>query len=269
MHYQEYKPPRELAPWVKLFWVFENRSNEPVPETIVADGCPELIIHFGAPFAEGDRAGNFSMQPAAVVCGQLTRPLVLQSSLEVGMIGIRFQPNGMVPFLSDSMQALTDFRVPAEELFGDVDQLIDEIVESSNDSQRLDACHRFLFRSIDLDREKGAVRGALESIQQTRGQISVEALATKTGRSRRSLEMAFQREVGTSPKMYCRIARFRYLFDALSESGPTVPWVQVALDSGYFDQSHLIRDFRRFAGDPPTSFLADRSSFADSVNHAS
>ena len=266
MRYQEYTPPIELASWIKLFWVFESRSNESVPETIVADGFPELIIHFRSPFAEVDRAGQFLKQPAAVACGQLTRPLVLHSSLDAGMIGIRFQPSGMAPFLSTSMQALTDARVPAENTFVDVDQLIEEIAESSNDAQRIAACNRFLIRSIDLDRENVCIRRALESIMLTRGRISVESLATLTGTSRRSLELAFQREVGTSPKMYCRITRFRHILDAMSENGPSVNWVQIALDSGFFDQSHLIRDFRRFAGDSPTSFLADQSSFAHAVN---
>lgn len=265
MRYQEYKPPIELASWIKLFWVFENRSNEPVPETIVADGFPELIIHFRSPFAEVDRAGQFLKQPAVVVCGQLTRPLVLHSSLDAGMIGIRFQPSGMAPFLSTPMQSLTDARVPAEDLFVGIDQLIDEITDASNDAQRVAACNRFLIRSIDFDRDNICIRRALDRIMHTRGRISVESLATLTGTSRRNLELAFQKEVGTSPKMYCRITRFRHLFDAVSDD-PSVKWVQMALDSGFFDQAHLIRDFRRFAGDSPTSFLADQTSFAHSVN---
>ena len=266
MRYQEYKPPIELASWIKLFWVFESRSNDPVPETIVADGFPELIIHFRSPFAEVDRAGHLLRQPVAIACGQLTGPLVLHSSLDAGMIGIRFQPSGMAPFLSTPMQALTDARVPATDLFADVDQLMDEVVESSNDAQRIAACNRFLLRSIDPDRENICVRRALESIMHARGSISVESLSTLVGMSRRSLELAFQREVGTSPKMYCRITRFRHLYDAVSENSPSVDWVQVALDSGFFDQSHLIRDFRRFAGASPISFLADQTSFAHSVN---
>lgn len=266
MRYQEYKPPIELAPWIKLFWVFESRSNDPVPETVVADGFPELIIHFGSPFAEVDRAGKILKQPPAVVCGQLTRPLVLHSSLDAGMIGIRFQPSGMAPFLSASMRSLTDARVPAESLFVDIDQLIEDISESSNDGDRIAACDRFLIRSIDPDRETRSVRRALETIMLTRGSISVESLATLMGRSRRGLELAFQKEIGTSPKMYCRITRFRQIFDVMSETGPSANWVGIALDSGFFDQSHLIRDFRRFAGAPPTSFLADQTSFAQSIN---
>jgi AraC-like DNA-binding protein len=265
MRYNEYKPPIELAPWIKLFWVFESRSNDPVLETIVADGFPELIVHFRSPFAELDRAGLFLKQSAAVACGQLTRPLVLRSSLDAGMIGIRFQPGGMAPFLSTSMQSLTDARVPAENLFVDIDQLIEEILESSNDAQRVAACNRFLIRSIDFDRENIRVRRTLERIMLTRGCISVESLATLMGTSRRSMELAFQKEVGISPKKYCRITRFRHLFDAVS-NGQSVNWVRIALDSGFFDQSHLIRDFRQFAGDSPSSFLADQTSFAHSVN---
>lgn len=265
MRYQEYKPPVDLAPWVKLFWVFECRSNDPVPETIVADGCPELIIHFRSPFAEIDRDGKLLKQPVAVACGQLTRPLVLHSSLNAGMIGIRFQPSGLAAFVSDSMQSLTDARVPAETLFTDIDQLIEEVVGSTNDAERIAACNRFLFRSINYDRENLCVRRTLDRIVHAHGHIAVESLATLAGRSRRSLELAFQSEIGTSPKMYCRITRFRHILDAVSID-PSARWVQVALDSGFFDQSHLIRDFRRFAGDSPTSFLADQTTFAQTVN---
>ena len=266
MRYQEYPPPAELAPWIKLYWVFEGRSNEPEPETLVADGFPELIIHFRSPFAEVDHLGQLRRQPAVVACGQLTQPLVLHSSLDAGMIGIRFQPSGMVPFISAPMQLLTNARVSADHLFVDIDSLVEDIMKASNDAQRVTACNRFLCRSLDSDRDNVHVRQAVKTIRRTRGCISVDALTTLMGTSRRSLELAFNKEVGTSPKMYCRITRFRNLFDAVSTDGPTVNWVHAALDSGFFDQSHLIRDFRRFAGESPTSFLAEQTTFAHSVN---
>ena len=90
MRYQEFKPPAELAPWIKLFWIVEDRSHEPTRETVVADGCPELIIHFRSPFSELNRLGQWLVQPTAITCGQLTEPLELQSSTNAGMIGIRF-----------------------------------------------------------------------------------------------------------------------------------------------------------------------------------
>ena len=265
MRYQEYEPPKELAPWIKLFWVFESRSNDPAPETIVADGYPELIVHFRTPFSELDSSGRFVQQSAAVACGQLTKPLVLQSSRDVGMVGIRFQPSGMFPFTSSSMQPLTDARVSASELFADAEQLVEAVADARNDQQRVAACTRYLIRSFDVERENSSVRRALERIIDVRGCISVDSLATLAGISKRNLQLAFQKHVGISPKSYCRIARFHHLYEGVSEEA-NVNWIQVALDAGFFDQSHLIHDFRQFAGDAPSAFLTEQTAFARSVN---
>lgn len=266
MRYQAYQPPIELAEYIKLFWVFENRANNPIPETIITDGHPEIIIHFRSPFAELDHSGTFLKQSTAIACGQLTKPLVLQSSSDAGMLGIRFHPNGMAPFHSIPMQSLTDRRVPAGHLFPDIHQLNDIISISTNDAQRLSACSRFLIRRLDRERAGKCVRPALDSIIQTHGRLTVDDLADLTGRSRRSLELAFQRDVGISPKMFSRITRFRHVFDIISSKDLSANWVQIALDSGFFDQSHLIRDFRQFTGHSPTSYLPNRTSFAHSIN---
>ncbi|HBE69029.1 MAG TPA: hypothetical protein DDW52_12845 [Planctomycetaceae bacterium] len=267
MRYQEYLPPSELAQWVKLFWVFESHSHQPAVEQVVADGFPELIIHYRAPFQK-IQSGQLVDQPEAVVCGQLTRPLQLCSSPRAGMIGIRFQPSGMAACLPNSilMRTLTDAQIPAHELFEDIDPLIEAIQESLTDAQRVAACNRFLMRTICGDAEDFGVGKAVDRIMQAGGCISVESLADLSGKSLRSLELAFQRVIGTSPKMFCRIARFRYVYDSVSESAPSADWVRIALDAGFFDQSHLIRDFRRFSGESPTAFLAAQTPFTAAVN---
>lgn len=266
MRYKEYLPPSELASWIKLFWVFENRSNNPISETIVTDGSPELIVHYGSPFKEVDRSGQIRTQPLAVVCGQLTKPLILESSRNAGMIGIRFHPNGMAPFLSASMHSISDIRVSAENMFTETDKFIEEIINSANDKHRIAACYRFLIGSMHPTCRNFSVRHALDLIIQSRGTISVKHLASTIGVSKRSLELAFREEVGTSPKMFCRITRFRRVFDEVSKETSSVDWIQTALDSGFFDQSHLIRDFHRFSGRSPTSFLANKTTFTQTVN---
>ena len=143
-----------------------------------------------SPFAEKDPKGHFLTQPAAVACGHLTRPLVLQGSMDAGMIDIRFKPSGMAPFLSTSMQSITDARVSAEDLFPEIHRLIEETVASSNDGQRIAACNRFLFGALVSKRENPRVPAALQRILQAHGHISVESLASHIGASRRSLEMA-------------------------------------------------------------------------------
>jgi transcriptional regulator GlxA family with amidase domain len=90
------------------------------------------------------------------------------------------------------------------------------------------------------------------------GQISADQLAQCAGLTTRQLERRFQVYVGVSPKFLCRIVRFRAIFDRLQSS---TPWSSIAIDCGFVDQSHLIRDFKQFAGQSPTVFLAAQSEF--------
>jgi len=79
-------------------------------------------------------------------------------------------------------------------------------------------------------------------------------LGTESGLGARQLERRFNDLVGVPPRLFASILRFRALFDAL-QSGQRSPWLAAAIDTGYFDQAHMIRDFRRFAGAPPQAFL--------------
>jgi transcriptional regulator GlxA family with amidase domain len=113
---------------------------------------------------------------------------------------------------------------------------------------------------------KLAERGASDAVVQRNvhailasgGQISPDELAQRAGMTARQLQRRFQVSVGVSPKLLCRIVRFRTIFDCLQSRAP---WPSIALDCGFFDQSHLIRDFKQFAGQTPTAFLAAQSEF--------
>ncbi|MFF0471592.1 helix-turn-helix domain-containing protein [Micromonospora zamorensis] len=105
------------------------------------------------------------------------------------------------------------------------------------------------------------------------GQRSVGVLADELGWSRRHLASRFRQEVGLPPKMAARLLRFQRAYAVLTDVGPTarapagvdqpevgaVDWATVATRYGYYDQSHLIRDFRQFAGATPAALLAARA----------
>ena len=74
----------------------------------------------------------------------------------------------------------------------------------------------------------------------------------------------FKAQVGVSPKRYCRIRRFQQAV-ARAHRGRPVDWAQVALDCGYYDQSHFIHEFRAFSGLTPTAYQASRTPFQNHV----
>ncbi|MDG4826960.1 helix-turn-helix domain-containing protein [Asanoa sp. WMMD1127] len=85
----------------------------------------------------------------------------------------------------------------------------------------------------------------------TGGAVPVPALATEAGWSRRQLTAVFRRELGLPPKVLARLVRFERARRAVSRAA-TDGWATVAADAGYYDQAHLIRDFRAFTGSTPT-----------------
>ncbi|HZH02691.1 MAG TPA: helix-turn-helix domain-containing protein [Myxococcaceae bacterium] len=77
-----------------------------------------------------------------------------------------------------------------------------------------------------------------------------------SGYSHRRFIILFERAVGLTPKRYCRLQRFQAALVAARRSKADLPWIEVALAAGYSDQAHLVRDFREFAGIPPSLYRA-------------
>ena len=94
---------------------------------------------------------------------------------------------------------------------------------------------------------------AVKSIDRTNGLVSIENLAERVGWSTRQLQRRFKSAVGISPKLFSRMRRFQRVFCAMENVA--TGWANAAVDSGYYDQAHLIRDFRDFTGQTPTALL--------------
>lgn len=87
------------------------------------------------------------------------------------------------------------------------------------------------------------------AIDRAAGAIPIERLAALRGTSRRQLERVFLDRVGMAPKRFSRLLRFRRVVREIRTDARS--WLDRAMEAGYFDQSHLIREFRSFAGAPP------------------
>jgi AraC-like DNA-binding protein len=103
-----------------------------------------------------------------------------------------------------------------------------------------------------------AVRIALAALDRADGAPAVADVARRLGLSDRRFIEVFRRHVGMTPKRFCRVRRFQRAL-AASDAAATPDWVCVAARYGYFDQSHLIRDFVEFSGLTPTAYAQQRS----------
>jgi AraC-like DNA-binding protein len=111
----------------------------------------------------------------------------------------------------------------------------------------------FLLGRMDLGpRPSPEVSHALTALMESRGQQPIGQLATETGWSHKHLITLFRRQVGVTPKMAARLIRFETVRRRLATG--SLGWARIAADAGYADQSHLVREFRRFTGLTPTVF---------------
>ncbi len=175
-------------------------------------------------------------------------------------MGVRFRPGGVAAFFPMPAMELTDRQIPVSDLWGrDGRRLEDEVNSAADDGVRVAAVSRFLrSRLEDASAPEGPVEHAVRRMLARRGPVPVEGLARELGISRRHLERAFLREAGMPPTLLGRVIRFQSVFQALSAGAG---WIGAALDCGYYDQSHLIRDFRELAGEAPRAFLREEGAF--------
>jgi AraC-like DNA-binding protein len=206
---------------------------------VVPDGRPELILNLGAPF-ETLLDGRWQAQPECFLAGQITGPLLLRANAASHIVGVRLRPQGAAQLLGIPAQELTGRTIPLDELGlkqlagrHDLDGIERDLLQrrSHRDDPLIDESVRLLARSSD-----------------------VAAAAGRLGISSRQLERRFQARVGMPPKLFARIRRFQRVFPAIERDG--AGWVDAAAACGYYDQAHLIRDFRQFAGEPPAALLS-------------
>lgn len=259
MRYAEYSPGPLLAPYVRCYWVLECAASDVAaePERIVPDGCTEIVVHYGDPFRRLDERGVAVSQRRALFAGQLERVLLLVPEGRVGMFGVRFEPAGARPFLDVALAELTGHVVALGDVFGVDGALLEErLLAAPDDAARIGVVESWLAARFGTGRTpRPEVLLAARRVVESSGRIGTDALLHGLFGSRRQLERAFRDHVGLSPKRLARIARFQSVFRRLSEQ-PSADWVRVAVDCGYYDQSHLHRDFRDFAGEPPERFTS-------------
>ena len=232
-------------------WDDEAVAERPV-ERIVPDGCPELILHLGDPFARRDEQGGWLKQPRAFVAGTLTRPWGLRPGERPKTLGVRFRPGAARCVLGAPLDEIADRETALEDLWGAGGT---ELLEAAGGAPDLDDALRAAesWTERRLSRRPGRqpeVRPAVDLILASRGRMRIADAARGLGWSRRRLERAFLRDVGVSPKRFARIVRLNAVLASLG-GGEKESAVEMALEAGYFDQAHLLKDFRALAGATP------------------
>jgi AraC-like DNA-binding protein len=262
MIYRSYAPSRPLADFVERFW---HCSDVPSyrPVRILPTGTLELVINLREDEVriydtlQNDRCVRYS---GAVVGGPYKGCLMIDPMQHSSIIGVHFKPGGAFPFLGTSADELTDLHVDLETLWGRrAAELRERLCAATTVDRRFSLLEDMLLSRLQQAPQRHpAVSIALAAFDRTGGDAAVHDVSRCIGLSQRRFIQVFAAVVGLTPKMYCRVRRFQKARD-LVWNIEKPDWARVAVECGYFDQSHLIRDFQALAGLTPVNYLRQSS----------
>lgn len=264
MRFRQSPPIRALQAVVECLWTLESDG---VPsgeiEPVLPDGCPELVMHFGDRFERLYADGTVERQSDLLFAGQLTNQITLRPAGAVATLGVRFRPGSAAAILHMPQQPLKGTTLGIDSLDGSLSRELAAVMNGSRSlADAIDRVQHVLCARLDARWLDSRVLAAVAMIRQQHGQIDIDTVAHHTEMTRRNLERRFDSLVGISPKRLARIVRFQRALRMLSTRaetrGPHSPvgsGAAMALECGYADQPHFIRDFTELAGCAPGEHL--------------
>lgn len=252
--YVEYAPTAALRPYVRCFWVVRTAGVGLDPachQRVLPDGCMDIILALAGP----DPAARDAWSLTAV--GAMTR--YLDATPVPLRLGARFEPGMGALFLCAPARALTDLEVPLVELWGaDGRRLLAEIAARPSIAERIRALEGWLLRRLAAAGAPDAeVMAAVQRILAGGGRQPVHEVLRTVRCSERQLRRRFDVAVGIGPKHLARIVRLQEAVRHAA-SADTGSWASIAAAAGYYDQPHMIAEFRALAGRTPVEQLGSR-----------
>lgn len=209
-----------------------------------------------------DLSGRILDLPRAAVVGPQTalNSLTTGSGRHIGL-NIMFRPTGFFRLFNQSISEFTDTWFDAADMLGrDFRGLFEALQNEKGLSTRKELVDRFLLARLAATRPAEAVTTASTHIENRRGVCDFGEISSSCGISERQLERQFLQQVGMQPKRFERLTRFRSAL-RMKAHAPSVKWTQVAQDAGYYDQNHLVKDFRKLTGATPSTYLDAITTF--------
>ncbi len=273
MIYSRVSPPAHLRRHIEAFsyWAEEARTSD-ARFAIMSSRAMSLQIDLHDTelcWYDGEALSRRHALKGVTLSGVQTRAFGIDAC-QPRILRVIFRPGGAYPFFGPPAADFRDTAISLEDIWGaEAERLQQRLVQAPTQADMFRILGDVLASAASRPMANHpAVSFALEQAERAPHRTSVASLAQAADLSRKRFIDLFTREVGMTPKLYLRMARFerllRDIFPRLS-----VDWAETAAGFGYFDQSHLIRDFHDFAGMTPTEYLSRRSDWHDSVRDAS
>jgi len=265
---RSYVPASPLCDFVDDFWLYDGYRPRHLKERILPSGTVEMVINLRDDelrIYDRVRPGDCERFSGSIVSGTYDRFFVIDTAEEASLLGVHFRPGGAWPFFSLPVSELLDTHIELDTLWGRAGSELRERLRNA-------LCPIDKFRVLEaalVARLSGpslhgdAVRFAVGVLGRP-GVTTVHAVTQHVGLSHRRFIEVFKTQVGLPPKLFHRVRRFQRIVAHVRQAAEP-EWSHLAVDCGFFDQSHLIGDSSNSRASAPPSLPGISESSSDEV----
>lgn len=256
MFQQFYQPHPALKDFVNNIMIHEVRFDATAPRsTFSFPPLPE----YGLFFYVRDRMDvtHLATQkketlPHCIVVGPQTKGQHITLGHHHLVVKVGFQPGGLYRFLGIPMHELLHSSIYAEDYLGnEIKKVTEQLQSALSFPEMRTIVENYLLQHMEKLKEPLSIDAVLPLVIKDGGLINIVRLASEACLSIRQFERVFQQRIGMPPKFFSRLVRFAHAW-VIKEKQPSITWIKIAHECGYYDQMHLIRDFKEFAGVNPS-----------------
>ena len=247
---------------------YRKSSDQQIEDyLVVPDNSVELVFtssSFNRSFEKNERK-NHTIK--SHLSGLKTLPQQIKIDGDV-LLSVRFKPYGLYMFSGIDLAETIDESILPSDFFGkDICTLEERLFETRSELEQVDLIQDFFMNklhSIDKTRD-AAFDYYVELILKSKGQVSIEELINHTNVSKKTIERKFTQNLGLTPKMYCRIVRIFHALKIPQSTDDTLKFSSIAYDNGFYDQTHFIKEVKRFTGMTPKKYFGIDRSIQESI----
>ncbi|MCG8326503.1 MAG: helix-turn-helix domain-containing protein [Chitinophagales bacterium] len=262
-------PCKALSPYIEYYrelrfeqelsnqYSFRDYPRAALDMVFCFKGAPEIVSSINCSFKLGD----------STFVGHFDNPYEIRFKGGIIIFHVRFKANGVYPLTKIPLEFLTNNSISLNDLLNErMDLLHERLAEKTSSTERIKALEIYLLNAYQDAQLHHRLDYGLGLIHQSRGLLSVKQLTSKLNTNYKSLNRWFLKHVGLSPKRYIQIIRFKHILTEL-EQGQEPNWLQLAVDYGFHDQAHFIKEFKQFSGNSPSIFMEQLSPLSAPFTH--
>ncbi len=251
----------ELAEFVQSLIYYKGFQPGHHIERVVPDGSIYLIFELDGmtrKVFDNDSLEARAEYTGGWLSGAQTEFLSISAHENSEMFVIQFQPAGAARLLPAPVDRYSNQVIQADQIFSEMTvRLRDDLLAAETPADKFKLAESFLIEQCRAADGVDAIVMALVRAIQENSTSKLKDLSANVAYSQKQLIHHFKQRVGLTPKAYQRIVRFNELLPKIMER-QTVAWNKISVECDYFDQSHFIKEFKRFCGYSPKQFLVEQ-----------